>query len=65
MQLTDEYRACAKKFKEHFGYGVPLRMIPQTASTEEVIEKINLCIEKNKDVPIAMLNYLNKNTPEL
>ena len=49
MQLTDEYRACAKKFKEHFGYGVPLRMIPQTASTEEVIEKINLCIEKNKD----------------
>lgn len=50
IKLTDEYRAYAKQFKEHFGYGVPLRMIPQTVDTEELIEKIRFCVEQGKDV---------------
>lgn len=53
MQITDEYRAAAKRFRERFGYGVPLRMIPQTADVRDVIKKINECIENGKDDLLA------------
>lgn len=47
--LTDEYRTVAKLFKTTFGYAVPLSMIPQTTTTEELINRINNCIKENKD----------------
>lgn len=49
VQITEEYRQYNKKFKEVFGYGIPLNMIPPTASTEDLIKQIRDCIENKKD----------------
>lgn len=49
LKLTDEYRAAAKEFKKTFGYAVPLSMIPQTATTEELITRIKNCIATHQD----------------
>ena len=49
ITLTDEYKAVAKEYKKIFGYGVPLRMIPPTTDTNDLISKIKDCINSGKD----------------
>lgn len=49
IELTDEYREAAKKYKKKFGYGVPLSMIPPTVSTEDLIVNLNQCVETGVD----------------
>ena len=54
IELTDEYKKSAKLYKECFGYGVPLRMIPQTVDTAELIEQLDFCVEHRED---TLLKY--------
>lgn len=49
IQITDEYRAVAKEYKEIFGYGVPLSMIPPVVEMSDLIANIEKCIEKKED----------------
>lgn len=49
IQLTDEYKEAAKRFKKKFRYGVPLSMIPPVIETPDLIKRINECIESGKD----------------
>lgn len=49
IQLTDEYREAAKKYKKTFGYGVPLSMIPPIVETKDLIKSIEECIESGED----------------
>lgn len=50
IKLTDDYRAAARAFKKLFGYGVPLRMIPPTETTEGLVKNIHRCLDLRKDV---------------
>jgi len=50
IQLTEEYRAAARAFKELFGYGVPLSLVSQTETTEGLIKTIQKCLELKKDI---------------
>lgn len=49
IQLTEEYKEVAKKYRKKFGYGVPLSMIPPTTETSDLIRNIEKCIEENSD----------------
>ena len=49
LKITDEYRTIAKEFKKTFGYAVPLSMVPQTTTTEELIIRVKNCISSGKD----------------
>lgn len=49
IELTDDYRKSARLFRERFGYGIPLSMIPQVIETDELIKKIEQCVEQGKD----------------
>lgn len=49
IELTDEYKKIAMEYKKKFGYGVPLRMIPPTAATSDLIAKIKECIDSGED----------------
>lgn len=60
IELTDEYRAAAKAFKEKFGQGVPLAMIPPTTNTFDLIEKIRKCIETGNDTLLEQYGVVIK-----
>ncbi len=49
IEITEEYRAAAKKFKDTFGYGVPLAMIPANEDTAGIILKMELCVKNRRD----------------
>ena len=49
IKLTEAYKECAHRYKSHFGYGVPLYMIPQSVDTNELIQILNECIELDND----------------
>lgn len=40
IQIADEYREIAKKYKKEFGYVVPLSMIPPTTEMLDLITNI-------------------------
>lgn len=49
IELTDEYKKTARMFREKFGYGVPLNMIPPTTKTDDLIESMERCIASGED----------------
>lgn len=49
IETTDEYRIAARAFKKKFGYGVPLSMIPDSADTMDLIDKLYKCIADGND----------------
>lgn len=54
IQITDEYREVAKKYKKEFGYSVPLSMIPPTTEMPDLIKNIEKCIVEKKDSLLEM-----------
>ena len=54
IQITDEYREVAKRYKKEFGYGVPLSMIPPTTEMPDLISNIEKCIAEKKDSLLEM-----------
>jgi hypothetical protein len=54
IQLSEEYKVIAKEYKKKFGYGVPLRMIPPTTETGDLILKIKECIDSGEDKLLEM-----------
>lgn len=60
IELTDEYRESARKFRKNFGYGVPLKMIPSKTDTQELIKLIDLCVVNNKDDLLEKLGVIDK-----
>ena len=54
FEYTNEYKVAARKFRQTFGYGVPLSMIPTTVVMSDLIEKIHLCITNNEDTLLEM-----------
>ena len=49
IELTEEYRTAAEKFRKIFGYGVPLSMIPPITETSDLIMHLEECVNNNKD----------------
>lgn len=39
-----------------FGHGLPMAYIPKRVNTEELFEKIQICIETNQDILLKLLN---------
>lgn len=54
FEYTAEYKEVSKKFRQTFGYGVPLSMIPTTVVMSDLIEKINICIQNKEDTLLEM-----------
>lgn len=54
FEYTNEYKEVAKKYRQTFGYGVPLSMIPTTVVMSDLIEKINICINDKEDTLLEM-----------
>lgn len=55
IELTDEYRNAARDFRKKFGYGVPLKMVPATTTTQELIDVLQFCINSDKDILLEKL----------
>lgn len=49
IEVTEEYRKIAQIYKNNFGYGVPLSMIPPTTEMSDLIAKIQECIDEGED----------------
>ena len=47
---TKEYRALNSRFKEVFDENIPLMMIPEVETLVGLTEKVNKCIEANKNL---------------
>lgn len=49
IEINDKLLEYADKYEQAFGSPLPLRMLPQTLTNEELYEVINECIDKNID----------------
>lgn len=63
VDMTNELLTYLRAFQKQFGDIVPLRELPQSVTTEELIEVIKLSIEKNKNILPKKFGYdkLDKN----
>jgi hypothetical protein len=50
VEITDELLAYLRVFQKEFGDIVPLRELPVSVTTEELIEAIKISIEKKENV---------------
>lgn len=57
IELTKELMTAIQRFREHFGDIVPLREIPGSVSTAELIEAINGSIQKNSNLLPTVFGY--------
>jgi len=57
--ITEEYRKVAEKFRQTFGYGVPLEQIPAVETTEGILEKIQTCFEVGEDLLPELYGFVN------
>lgn len=53
---TEEQSRLLNKYITKFGHGLPMAYIPKRVSTEELFEKIQICIETEKDILLKLLN---------
>jgi len=63
VDMTNDLLTYLRAFQKHFGDIVPLRELPQSVTTEELIEAIKLSIEKNENILPQKFGYgeLDKN----
>ena len=63
FDMTNELLTNLRDFQKQFGDIVPLRELPQSVTTEELIEAIKLSIEKNENILPQKFGYseLDKN----
>lgn len=59
IEMTNDLITAMRKFKEIFGDVVPLRELPQAASTDDVIEAIQESIEKKTNLLPSKFGYKN------
>lgn len=53
---TEEQSRLLNEYITKFGHGLPMAYIPKHVSTEELFEKIQICIETEKDILLKLLN---------
>ena len=49
IEINDKLLEYADKYEKAFGYSLPLRMLPQTLTNEELYVVIDECIDKDID----------------
>lgn len=49
IELTDEYKQIAAQFKLAFGHGVPLAIVPDSETTDQLIANIRRCLTAGED----------------
>lgn len=57
MEITKELRDYMRKFQNEFGDIVPLREMPEGISSEQIIDAIKTCLEKNENLLPVILGY--------
>lgn len=57
IEMTDELVLYMREFKTTFGDIVPLRELPQMASTEDVIEAIKKSLEAGQNLLPTLFGY--------
>ena len=50
VEMTNELLTYLKAFQKEFGYIVPLRELPSSVTTEELVEAIMISIEKKENI---------------
>lgn len=53
---TEEQSRLLNEYIRIFGHGVPMAYIPKRINTEELFEKIQICIETEQDSLLKLLN---------
>jgi hypothetical protein len=53
---TESQSKLLKEYISKFGHGLPMAYIPKRVSTEELFEKVQICIEAEKDILLKLLN---------
>lgn len=53
---TEEQSRLLNQYITKFGHSVPMAYIPKCVSTEELFEKIRICIEMEKDMLLKLFN---------
>ena len=63
VDMTNDLLINLRAFQNQFGDIVPLRELPQSVTTEELIEAIKLSIQKNENILPQKFGYgeLDKN----
>ena len=64
IDITNDLVIYLKAFQKQFGDVVPLRELPQSITTEELIEAIKLSIEKGENILPQKFGYdkIDKNS---
>lgn len=57
MEITKELRHYISEFYKEFGDVVPLRELPASATTEEVIDAIKLSLEAHENLLSKVYEY--------
>ena len=57
VDMTNDLLTHLRAFQKHFGDIVPLRELPQSVTTEALIDAIKLSIEKNKNILPQRFGY--------
>lgn len=63
IEMTGDLLTCLRAFQKQFGDIVPLRELPSSVTTEELIKAIQFSIEKNENNLPQLFGYgeLEKN----
>lgn len=66
VDITKEMLSCLKAFQNQFGDVVPLRELPQSVNTEDLIAAIKLSIQNNENLLPKMFGYGKlENNPDM
>ena len=57
FELTNELLTYLRTFQKEFGDIVPLRELPASVTTEELIEAIKVSIEKKENILLKKFGY--------
>lgn len=55
-EIDVEYYEVEDRYKELFGHGIPLEMIPSGITKSQIIDAMNQSIKSNSDEVFSMLN---------
>ena len=59
IQFTSKYREVEKNFIDFFGYGVPLKQIPPSETTDGIIASMKECLNSHQDIMNIIYNITN------